>query len=79
MKLIKKINDIPKILNINKNDNTIFYHNNDEKIETSYKKETKIIKYKNGKIDRFPNDNKENINCNIISQNSLNNKTNYII
>ena len=75
----KNNNEIPEALNANKNDNTTFYHNNDGNFEISYNDGTSIMKYKEGKIERFSNDNKENINCNIISQNSLNNKTNNII
>ena len=54
------------------NGKTVFYDCIEEKVETSYENGIIIIKYKNGKIERFSKDNKENQSNNIILNENYN-------
>ena len=56
-----KNGNIKQIFN---NGKTVLYDSIEEKVETSYENDIKIVKYKNVKIERFSKDNKENINYN---------------
>ena len=64
-----KNGNIKQIFN---NGKTVFYNYNEEKVETSYENGIKIVKYKNGKMERFSKDNKENRTNNCISNSNYN-------
>ena len=68
-KIYFKNGNIKQIFN---NGKTVFYNYNEEKVETSYENGIKIVKYKNGKMESFSKDNKENISNNYISNSYYN-------
>ena len=60
-----KNGDIKQIFN---NGKTVFLNKEEQKIETIYQNGIKIIKYNNGKMERFLFDDKENINNNNVNK-----------
>ena len=53
--------DMKQIFN---NGKVVYYNNSEQKVETLYENGIKIVKYKNGEMERFLCDDKENINTN---------------